>query len=196
MHLRDPNRRDPLAASSPHRFGHLLRLSAEASAPCAAPSTAARTSSRFEVLSPLQGSRAKAETDIMRRLQGRRSVIGFGHPVLHNGDPRNKGDQGSRPGASREPAGTRRLFDIAERIEQVMWREKKIVRPIWTVLCGLLSHDGACPRRCSPDLRRLRAPRAGRRTSSSSESTVKIIRPGAFIPARGRRWCPSRTPVI
>jgi 2-methylcitrate synthase len=65
----------------------------------------------------------QAEADIMRRIQAREIVIGFGHPVYTTGDPRN---EVIKSVAKRLSASNLKLFEIAERIEQVMWREKKM----------------------------------------------------------------------
>ena len=64
-----------------------------------------------------------AERDILRRIQAREIVIGFGHPVYTTGDPRNEVIKGV---AKRLSGRDLKLFEIAERIEQVMWREKKM----------------------------------------------------------------------
>ena len=78
----------------------------------------------FEVLSRYRGP-DEAEADILRRLRDKEIVIGFGHPVYTTGDPRNKviKEVARRLSAARKDT---KLFDIAERIEQVMWREKKM----------------------------------------------------------------------
>jgi len=78
----------------------------------------------FEVLSRYSDP-GEAEADIMRRLRGKEIVIGFGHPVYTTGDPRNKVIKEVARRLSKT-AGEMRLFDIAERLEQVMWREKKM----------------------------------------------------------------------
>ena len=76
----------------------------------------------FEVLSRYH-SPDDAERDIVRRVQAKEIVIGFGHPVYTTGDPRNKV---IKEVARRLPKESPNLFDIAERIETVMWREKKM----------------------------------------------------------------------
>ena len=76
----------------------------------------------FEVLSRYRNP-DDAEKDIMRRIQAREIVIGFGHPVYTTGDPRN---EVIKAVAKRLSGTNLKLFDIAERIEQVMWREKKM----------------------------------------------------------------------
>jgi 2-methylcitrate synthase len=78
----------------------------------------------FEVLSRYENP-AKAEADILRRIQAREIVIGFGHPVYTIGDPRNKVIKEVARRLSKSK-GDMKLFDIAERIESVMWREKKM----------------------------------------------------------------------
>jgi len=78
----------------------------------------------FEVQSRYSGA-AEAEADILRRLRDKEIVIGFGHPVYTTGDPRNKVIKEVARRLSKT-AGEMKLFDIAERLEQVMWREKKM----------------------------------------------------------------------
>ena len=78
----------------------------------------------FEVQSRYQSSDA-AEADVLRRLAGKEIVIGFGHPVYTTGDPRNKVIKEVAKRLSRTRKDMK-LFDIAERLEQVMWREKKM----------------------------------------------------------------------
>ncbi len=67
----------------------------------------------------------EAEADIVRRVQAKEIVIGFGHPVYTTGDPRNEVIKAVARRLSKS-AGNMKLFDIAERLEQVMWREKKM----------------------------------------------------------------------
>jgi 2-methylcitrate synthase len=66
-----------------------------------------------------------AERDIVRRVQEKEIVIGFGHPVYTTGDPRNQVIKEVARRLSKR-VGDMKLFDIAERLEQVMWREKKM----------------------------------------------------------------------
>jgi 2-methylcitrate synthase len=78
----------------------------------------------FEVQSRYANPDA-AEADILRRLSAKEIVIGFGHPVYTTGDPRNKV---IKEVARRLSSAARdmKLYDIAERLEGVMWREKKM----------------------------------------------------------------------
>jgi 2-methylcitrate synthase len=67
----------------------------------------------------------EAEADIRRRVAAREVVIGFGHPVYTISDPRNKVIKE----VARElsvAAGDTRMFDVAERLEHVMWDAKKM----------------------------------------------------------------------
>ena len=66
-----------------------------------------------------------AEDDIVRRIAAKEIVIGFGHPVYTVSDPRNEVIKGVARSLSEE-AGDLKMFEIAERIESVMWREKKM----------------------------------------------------------------------
>ncbi|MGO3741793.1 bifunctional 2-methylcitrate synthase/citrate synthase [Kerstersia sp.] len=67
----------------------------------------------------------EAEADIRARVERKEVVIGFGHPVYTVSDPRNKVIKEVARDLSKE-AGTVRLFDIAERLETVMWDVKKM----------------------------------------------------------------------
>ena len=66
-----------------------------------------------------------AEADIRRRVAAREVVIGFGHPVYTVSDPRNAVIKGVARRLSGE-AGSTKMFDIAERLERVMWDVKKM----------------------------------------------------------------------
>jgi 2-methylcitrate synthase len=67
----------------------------------------------------------QAEADIRRRVENKEVVIGFGHPVYTIADPRNKVIKDVAKKLSKE-AGSTQLFDIAERLETVMWDAKKM----------------------------------------------------------------------
>jgi 2-methylcitrate synthase len=77
-----------------------------------------------EVLSRY-ASPEEAEADIVRRIQAKEIVIGFGHPVYTTGDPRNEVIKAVAQRLSKS-AGEMKLYNIAERIEAVMWRGKKM----------------------------------------------------------------------
>ena len=67
----------------------------------------------------------QAETDIRARVERKEIVIGFGHPVYTIGDPRNPIiKEISRKLCA--DGGNARLFEVSERIEQVMWSLKRM----------------------------------------------------------------------
>jgi 2-methylcitrate synthase len=66
-----------------------------------------------------------AEADIVRRIAAKEVVIGFGHPVYTIADPRNQVIKEVARRLSRD-ASDMKMFDIADRIEAVMMREKKM----------------------------------------------------------------------
>jgi 2-methylcitrate synthase len=67
----------------------------------------------------------EAEADIRRRVEAKETVIGFGHPVYTVSDPRNKIIKEVARRLSQD-AGSTRMFDVAKRLEMVMWDTKKI----------------------------------------------------------------------
>jgi len=66
-----------------------------------------------------------AESDIRRRIDAKEVVIGFGHPVYTVSDPRNEVIKRVARQLSEE-SGSTRMFDIAERLEKVMWEVKRM----------------------------------------------------------------------
>jgi 2-methylcitrate synthase len=66
-----------------------------------------------------------AEADIVKRVAEKQVVIGFGHPVYTISDPRNVVIKEVARGLSKQ-ANNMKLFSIAERLETVMQREKKM----------------------------------------------------------------------
>jgi len=78
----------------------------------------------FEVQSRYEGP-DDAEADAIRRIQAKEIVIGFGHPVYTVGDPRNKVIKEVAQRLSKTKKNMK-LFEIADRLEAVMWREKKM----------------------------------------------------------------------
>ncbi|MCD0502622.1 bifunctional 2-methylcitrate synthase/citrate synthase [Bordetella petrii] len=67
----------------------------------------------------------EAEADIRRRVEAKEVIIGFGHPVYTVSDPRNKVIKEVAQKLSKK-AGSTKMFDIAERLESVMWEVKKM----------------------------------------------------------------------
>jgi 2-methylcitrate synthase len=67
----------------------------------------------------------EAEADILQRIAAKEIIIGFGHPVYTISDPRNVAIKEVSRQLSQD-AGNMTLFDISDRLETVMWREKKM----------------------------------------------------------------------
>ena len=67
----------------------------------------------------------EAEADIKARVEKKEVVIGFGHPVYTIADPRNKVIKEVAHQLSKEQDNLK-MFNIAERLETVMWDIKKM----------------------------------------------------------------------
>ena len=67
----------------------------------------------------------EAEADIRKRVEAREVIIGFGHPVYTVSDPRNTIIKEVAAELSRQQSNVR-LYEIAERIETVMWEAKRM----------------------------------------------------------------------
>jgi 2-methylcitrate synthase len=67
----------------------------------------------------------EAEADIVRRLEAKEVIIGFGHPVYTVSDPRNEVIKRVAKELSDEAQSTK-MFDVAARIEAVMMSRKKM----------------------------------------------------------------------
>lgn len=67
----------------------------------------------------------EAEADIRERVAKKEIVIGFGHPVYTIGDPRNDVIKRVAKQLSEERENTA-MYDVAERLESVMWDIKKM----------------------------------------------------------------------
>ncbi len=71
------------------------------------------------------GSPDEAEADILARVARKEIVIGFGHPVYTVSDPRNEVIKQVARHLS-ESAGDKVMYDVAARLEGVMWEVKKM----------------------------------------------------------------------
>jgi len=67
----------------------------------------------------------EAEKDIKERMARKEIIIGFGHPVYTTSDPRNVVIKKVAKDLSEEN-NDMLMYDVAERIETIMWEEKKM----------------------------------------------------------------------
>ncbi|MCH1879589.1 2-methylcitrate synthase [Alcaligenes ammonioxydans] len=67
----------------------------------------------------------QAEEDIRKRVENKEVIIGFGHPVYTISDPRNEVIKSVAKELAQADGNTR-MYEIAERLESVMWEVKKM----------------------------------------------------------------------
>ena len=67
----------------------------------------------------------EAEREILGKLERKEKIMGFGHAIYREFDPRNEVIKGWSKKLA-EDVGDTVLYPVSERVEAVMWREKKL----------------------------------------------------------------------
>ena len=67
----------------------------------------------------------QAEVELLEKLSNKEKIMGFGHAIYRESDPRNDIiKEWSKK--TKEESTNKSLFEVSERVDKIMWREKKL----------------------------------------------------------------------